>query len=267
MNAIPTPAIPVHEVHAIRFAHHAARRRSENFLGGDPHDGPMPFDYFVFVIRGPAGAVIVDTGFSAEVAQKRGRQFLRCPSEGLKLLGIDPAAIEDVVLTHLHYDHSGNQNLFPKARFHLQAAEMAYATGPCMCHGMLRGGYDPQDIAETVRKLFEGRVVYHQGEGTVAPGITLHRVGGHTDGQQVVRVMTRKGWLVLASDATHFFENFERNIPFPWVYNVGATLDGFQRLRELADAESMVIPGHDPEIMARFPPSTAATAGFVARLD
>ena len=256
-----------HEVYAIRFAYHAARRRTENFLGGDAHEGPMPFDYFVFVIKGPAGAIIVDTGFDAEVAGRRGREFLRCPSAGLALLDIAPGDVRDVILTHLHYDHCGNQGLFPNARFHLQAAEMAYATGPCMCHGMLRGGYDPEDIANTVRKLFEGRVIYHEGDGEVAPGVTVHRIGGHTNGQQAVRVMTRQGWLVLASDAAHFFENFERNIPFPWVYNVGATLDGFQRLRRLADHDSLVIPGHDHGIMTRFPPQSGAAEGIVARLD
>jgi glyoxylase-like metal-dependent hydrolase (beta-lactamase superfamily II) len=254
-----------HEVYAIKFAQYQARKRSENFLGGDPHEGPMPFDYFVFVIRGPAGAIVVDTGFDAEVAQKRGREFLRCPSEGLRLLSINPEEVMDVVLTHLHYDHCGNQHLFPKARFHLQAAEMAYATGPCMCHRMLRGGYDSEDIAVTVRHLFAGRVSYHDGEGAVAPGVTLHKIGGHTSGQQVVRVWTRKGWLVLASDSTHFFENFERNIPFPWVVDVGATLNGFQRLRALASSDALVIPGHDPEVMKRF--SAVGTEGMVVRLD
>ena len=258
--------LALHEVYAIKFAQHQARTRSENFLGGDPHEGPMAFNYFVFLVRGPAGAVVVDTGFDGEVAQKRGREFLRCPSEGMRLLDISPGEVTDVVLTHLHYDHCGNQHLFPKARFHLQAAEMAYATGPCMCHRMLRGGYDPEDIAITVRQLFAGRVRYHDGDGLVAPGISLHRVGGHTNGQQVVRVWTRKGWLVLASDATHFFENFERDIPFPWVVDVGATLNGFQRLRDLASTDALVIPGHDPEIMRRFP-AVPGAEGIVARLD
>jgi glyoxylase-like metal-dependent hydrolase (beta-lactamase superfamily II) len=256
----------VNEVYAVRFAHHAARTRTENFLGGDPHDAPMPFDYFVFVVRGPSGTVVVDTGFDAKVAAKRGRQHLRCPTEGLRCLGVAPDAVDDVVLTHLHYDHCGNQHLFPRARFHLQAAEMAFATGPCMCHAVLRGGYDPDDIAATVRKLFEGGLTYHDGDGALRPGITVHRVGGHTDGQQVVRVWTRQGWLVLASDATHFFENFERNLPFPWVYHVGATLDGFRRLRSLASAETLVIPGHDPEIMARFP-TVKGAEGIAVRLD
>lgn len=258
--------LPVHEVFAVKFAQHEARQRSENFLGGDPHDGPMPFNYFVFLVRSPFGTVLVDTGFDAQVAQRRGREFLRCPSDGLKLLDVDPTDIKDVVLTHLHYDHCGNQHLFPNARFHLQAAEMAYATGPCMCHRMLRGGYDPEDIAITVRNLFAGRVTYHDGDGHIAAGISVHKVGGHTNGQQVVRVWTRKGWLVLASDATHFFENFERDVPFPWVVDVAATLDGFSRLRALASNESLVIPGHDAEIIRRFPPMPGAE-GIIARLD
>jgi glyoxylase-like metal-dependent hydrolase (beta-lactamase superfamily II) len=202
----------------------------------------------------------------AATGTKRGRQHLRCPGDGLRCLGISPEQVGDVVLTHLHYDHCGNQRLFSGARFHLQAAEMAYATGPCMCHGVLSGGYDPEDIAETVRRLFAGELTYHDGDGQLRPGITLHRVGGHTDGQQVVRVWTRRGWLVLASDATHFFENFERNLPFPWVYHVGATLDGYRRLRSLADDPRLVIPGHDPDIMRRFP-AVPGAEGIAVRLD
>jgi glyoxylase-like metal-dependent hydrolase (beta-lactamase superfamily II) len=262
---------PSYEVYAIRFAHHAGQRRSGNFLGnipgGDAHDGPMPFDYFVFVIKGLAASVIVDSGYSADVARKRGREFFRCPSEGLALLRIDPASVRDVILTHLHYDHCGNQDLFPNARFHLQTAEMAYATGPAMCHGFMRGGYDPADIAATIEKLFADRLIYHEGDGEIAPGITVHRIGGHTEGQQVVRVKTRKGWLVLASDASHFFENFERNHPFPWVVDVADTLAGFARLRQLASNDAMVIPGHDPLIMQRFPAAFDEAAGFIARLD
>jgi glyoxylase-like metal-dependent hydrolase (beta-lactamase superfamily II) len=259
--------LPQHEVYAIRFAHFAARRRSENFLGGDAHDGPMPFDYFVFAVRGPHGVWVVDTGFDADVAMRRGREHLRCPSEGLRAIGIDPDLVENVVLTHLHYDHAGNPGLFPRAQFHLQASEMVYATGPCMCHGMLRVGYDPEDLAHVLRKLFAGRLTYHDGMAELAPGLSLHRIGGHTDGQQVLRVHTRQGWMVLASDAVHFRENFLANRPFPGIYHVGAALDGFQTLRRLADREDLVIPGHDPETMQRFPAATPETAGIAVRLD
>jgi glyoxylase-like metal-dependent hydrolase (beta-lactamase superfamily II) len=256
-----------HEIYAIRFAHFAARFRRENFLGGDPHDGPMPFDYFVFAIRGSEGDWIVDTGFDAEVARRRNRTHLRCPTEGLRLIGIDPDAVGNVILSHLHYDHAGNHALFPNARFHLQSREMAYATGPCMCHQLLRVGYDPEDLAAALRKLFAGRLTYHDGQTEIAPGLSLHRVGGHTEGQQVVRVMTRRGWMVLASDAVHFTENLTSNRPFPGIHHVGAALEGFRTLRGLVDDPDLIIPGHDPQIMARFPPANPDTAGIAVRLD
>jgi len=257
----------VYEVYAIRFAHFAPRRRAENFMGGDPHDGPMPFDYFVFGVKGPQGSWVVDTGFDADVARRRSRTHLRCPGDGLRLVGIDPDAVKNVILTHLHYDHAGNAHLFPRAQFHLQAKEMAYATGPCMCHSLLKVGYDPEDLAHVLRKLFAGRLTYHDGTAELADGLSLHRVGGHTDGQQILRVRTRQGWLVLASDALHFTENLTSGLPFPNLYHVGAALDGFQLLRRLADREDLIIPGHDPAIMQRFPAANAGAEGIAVRLD
>ena len=108
-----------YEVYAIKYAHHA-RRASENFIGGDPHDGPMPLDYFVWLIRGGGHDIVVDTGFSGAMAKKRGRDHLRCPTEGLKLLNCEASDVKDVVITHLHYDHVGNFDLFPNATLHLQ---------------------------------------------------------------------------------------------------------------------------------------------------
>src|SRR5690348_586994 len=120
-----------YEVYALKYAHHE-RRAAENFIGGDPHDGPMPLDYFVWLIRGEGRELLVDTGFSRAMAARRGREHLRCPAEGLRLLGADAARIRDVVITHLHYDHVGNFELFPAATFHLQEREMGYATGKYM---------------------------------------------------------------------------------------------------------------------------------------
>ena len=124
-------AAPEYELFAIRYATREARR-SDHFIGGDPHDGPMPMDYFVWVARGGGRTFVIDTGFSAEIAEKRKRTFLRSPIETLGALGIDANEVGDVILTHLHYDHAGNFDRFPKARFHLQERELAYATGRYM---------------------------------------------------------------------------------------------------------------------------------------
>ena len=89
-------------------------------------------NYFVWAARGGGRTFVVDTGFNAEVSETRKRKFLRSPGEALATLGIDANAVEDVILTHLHYDHVGNFDRFPKARFHLQERELVYATGRYM---------------------------------------------------------------------------------------------------------------------------------------
>jgi len=68
-----------YEVFAIRYATRDALR-SSHFIGGDPHDGPMPMDYFVWLVRNANRTFVVDTGFTAAMAQKRKRTFLRTPS-------------------------------------------------------------------------------------------------------------------------------------------------------------------------------------------
>lgn len=260
---------PRYEVYAIKYAHHA-RRASENFLGGvphDAHDGPMPIDYFVWLIRGDGRDIVVDTGFSAATAARRQREHLRCPAEGLRLLGCDARAVKDVVITHLHYDHVGNFDLFPAASFHLQDDEMQYATGRYMAQPLFGGAFDVEDVVGMVRNAYAGRVRFHGGDAELVPGLSLHLIGGHTRGLQVVRVQTRRGAVVLASDASHLYANMEQVRPFPIVFDVGAMVDGYQRLRALADSPAHIIPGHDPLVLARYPAPSPALEGIVARLD
>ena len=260
---------PQYEVYAIKYAHHA-RRVSENFIGGvphDAHDGPMPLDYFVWLIRGGGREIVVDTGFSAATAVRRGRDHIRCPTEGLRLLDIDAKRIKDVVVTHLHYDHIGNFDLFPSAIFHLQDKEMHYATGRHMAQTVFRGAFDVEDVVGMVRNTHAGRVKFHDGDAQIAAGVSLHLIGGHTMGLQVVRVATRRGWVVLASDAAHFYANMEELRPFPIVFSVADMVEGYARMRALADSPAHIIPGHDPLVLARYPAPSKALQGIVVRLD
>jgi glyoxylase-like metal-dependent hydrolase (beta-lactamase superfamily II) len=257
---------PLYEVYAIKYAHHE-RRAAENFIGGDAHDGPMPLDYFVWLIRGEGREVVVDTGFSAAMARKRGRQHLRCPTEGLQMLGVSASAVQDVVVTHLHYDHVGNFDLFPAARLHLQELEMRYATGRYMAHDCFRGAFEVEDVVGVVRRVYAGRVAFHDGDTALAQGISLHLIGGHTMGLQVVRVATRRGWVVLASDASHFYANLEQSRPFPIVWSVADMVEGYRKLRELADSPAHIIPGHDPLVLERYPAPERKLEGIVVRLD
>ena len=112
------------------------------------------------------------------------------------------------------------------------------------------------------------RVVFTNGEGEIAPGITVHRVGGHTHGMQIVRVWTRDGWLVLASDAVHMYANLEKQNPYPAAYNVFDMLEGAKTAVKLANGNAAkVIPGHDPMKRERFSAPTSKLDGIVLRLD
>lgn len=256
------------EVFALRYARLPERTRRESLLGVDPHDSaPMPLDYYVWVLRAGERVILVDTGFDAAEGARRGRRIEREPREALAMLGIDARAIADVIVTHLHYDHAGTLEHFPAARFHLQEAEMAYTTGRCMGYAALRQPYSVEHVCTMVRRVFDGRVAFHDGEGEVAPGVTVHRIGGHAKGIQCVRVATARGPVVLASDCAHYYENVLDYRPFIIVHDVEATLRGYDRLRALAASLDHVIPGHDPLVMARYPAAEPRLEGVVARLD
>lgn len=257
----------IYEVLTLKYAEKRDRIRADNFIMADDHASPGPMDYFVWVIRNAARTVVVDTGFDEAEAEKRGRAVLRSPANALGLIGVDAATVTDVVITHLHYDHAGTLGAFPAARFHLQAAEMAYATGPCMCHGHLRLPFTADHICEMVKNVYSGRVVFYDGGAEIAPGITVHKIGGHSRGLQSLRVMTASGPVVLASDASHYYENFEMGKPFPIVADMEDVLNGYATLKRLAGTARRVVPGHDPLVLVRYPALNAATQGIVHRLD
>ncbi|WP_235512249.1 N-acyl homoserine lactonase family protein [Achromobacter sp. Root565] len=252
-SAVAAPgALPEYEIYAVRYAS-MARQRRDNFLGGDPHDGDMPMDFFVWLVRGAGRVVLIDTGFNAGMARRRQRELIHCPIGALAALGVQPADVQHVVLTHLHYDHAGNLDLLPEAIFHVQDDEMDYATGRCMCFEPLRHAYAVEDVVSLVRRVYEDRVVFHDGDGALLPGIELLKIGGHTKGLQSVRVHTARGWVVLASDASHYYENMARGRPFPIVYNTAQMLSGYARLHAAAQSDQHVVPGHDPAVLQRYP--------------
>jgi glyoxylase-like metal-dependent hydrolase (beta-lactamase superfamily II) len=264
---MPEAALPEYEVIVLKYATREGRR-SANFVGGDPHDGPMPLDYYIWVVRNAEKLYLIDTGFAEDMAVKRHRQLLRTPMDALRLLGIAPEDIREIVITHLHNDHVGTFDAYPNARFHLQDAEMAFATGRHMCGSTLHSkAYEPDHVTGMIRLVYGNRVVFHDGDADIGPGISVHRIGGHTDGMQAVRVHTARGWVVLASDASHFYEHFQNWRCFPLVFHLGAVMQGYARLRELASSPEHIIPGHDPAVMNLYPPLNAELKGIAARLD
>lgn len=243
----------VYQVYSLCFARVPERRVHDNFVRRDMHDGPMPLDFNVWIVRNAHRTLLVDTGFGKRAAGERGRQLDFDPIEALARLGIEPDAIENIILTHLHFDHAGNIERFATARFHVQDAEAGFATGRCMCEPQLRYPFDVEDVVTFVRHTYAQRVHFHDGDAAPLPGITLHAVPGHTLGMQAVRVMTPRGPIVLASDASHFYANLLRRAPFVVTVDAMATLRSYDRLMELAGSIQRIVPGHDPKVRALYP--------------
>src|SRR5665213_3171046 len=229
--------LPNYQIYALRYATRPARR-SEHFVGGDPHDADMPMDYFTWVVTGAGGrALVVDTGFTAAMASKRGRTYLRCPVQSLAALGVRADSVTDVVLTHLHYDHVGNFGQFPAARFHLQEQELQFATGRYMKYPVFAHGFELEEVIGMVRLNYAGRVELHSGVVELAP------------------------------DSIHFFENMTTDRPFTVGFHLGQMVDAFRAVERLASSPDHIIPGHDPLIMRLYRPPSPELDGICVRLD
>lgn len=259
-----------YEIHAIRYATSPHRKRYNNCSfchEGDIHDAPMAMDFFLWVLRGGGRTIVVDTGSRDWKCRARGHEFIRSPIDGLAAVGVAADRVDDVVITHMHWDHAGNIDQFKNAQVHLQLAEFRSVTSPDMAMPELNNFFLVDDVCTVVRRLFEGKVTLQQGAREIAPGVSVHEVGGHTAGMQVVRVHTRRGWVVLASDAAHFYQNFLGRNPFPVFYNLHDTIKTWDLCLKLADSSEHIIPGHDPLVLQNYPAFSSSLAGDVVRLD
>lgn len=262
---------PVFEVYAIRYATSQDRKgyHNCNFCESkDIHESQMPMDFFVWVIRNSGQIILIDTGSRDWKCNDRGHQFIRCPIEALSALNIQPEDVDHVVITHMHWDHAGNIDKLPNARIHIQLEEMRNVTGPDMAISALNHFFLVDDVCTVIKRLFEGSVTYHYaGAENITDGVSVHAVGGHTPGMQIVRVRTQRGWIVLASDAAHFYLNYQTKNPFPVFYNFHDTVKAWKTCEELADGIDHVIPGHDPLVLKKYPVANTDLGSEIVRLD
>ena len=239
-----------YRAYAIRYGHRDAVPAHEAFHR--PHAAPSAgMDYFVWLITDGQTNIVVDTGFGEAEGTRRGREFLRSPDRGLAELGVDAASVEHVVLTHFHYDHIGGVALFPNATFHVQEREMRFYTGPGGALPVIRESIHVPDVLALVELNYLGRVHFVEGDAQIVPGVWAHQASGHTPGMQFVSLATSRGRAVLTSDASHYYANIEEGNVFNTFVDLAGVLRGHQRIRELAAAPELIVPGHDPLVLER----------------
>ena len=261
--------LPEYEIYAIRYAKQDQRAEAHMFLGGDPGKLIAGLDFFSYALRGGGRTWVVDTGMTEQQAKRMGRQydFLGRPSEALAKIGIEAASEPDVILTHAHFDHVGTLQDYPNARFHIQDEEMVHVSGRDMTHAPFRAAYHADDVKALIDLVFAGRMVFHRGDVSLAPGIEYLLIGGHARGQAILRVHTARGWVILASDAVHVFEEVEQERPFAIFYDLPGMLEGYRRINRLAASRDLIIPGHDHRVTKAYPAALPGIDGNVVRLD
>jgi glyoxylase-like metal-dependent hydrolase (beta-lactamase superfamily II) len=219
---------------------------------GEP-DAPQQMDFFLWVVRDSERTVVIDTGFDWSVATRRERQCLVAPTRALVLAGVEPATVEHVVLTHLHYDHVGNIDAFPRATFHAHERELEFWRGS---HARLSGAaalVEPGELDAVYAAARAGRVRPIRGDCEIAPGVFALLAGGHTPGQLIVAVRAARSIVVVASDALHFYEELDRDRPFALLSDVQASYAAYDLLRDLRAQGAQIVAGHDPVVFDRFP--------------
>jgi glyoxylase-like metal-dependent hydrolase (beta-lactamase superfamily II) len=224
----------------------------------DTSNIPIGMGYYLWVATNGEHTVVIDLGYHEDAGERRGRTLVRHPAELLDKIQVDPRSVQHAIVTHLHWDHVGGYALFPNARFYLQERELHFWTSSHLPEW--QSSLEEEELLAVVRLHFRGRVGLCNGSQEIVPGITVHHVGGHTMGSQIVQVETARGTAVVASDAAKLYRNFMEEIPQSHSHSVADQLGGYGLIKHLASSADLILPGHDPEVMRRLPIYTEGIA-------
>jgi glyoxylase-like metal-dependent hydrolase (beta-lactamase superfamily II) len=262
-QAAPSPRGPLYEVYAIKYATSPGFAVSSLVAGADPaRRFDLPF--MIWVLKGPSGRnILVDAGsYKGPTFERWKLVDVVKPSDAVGKVGLRPDDITDIVVTHVHWDHIGGLDLFPKARVHIQRDEFSHYVDD---EGKPKDRtITAEDAAELASLKKDGRLVLIDGDSKpVVPGVVAYTGGKHTFASQYVSVQTRAGTVVVASDNVYLFENIEKHLALAQTSDPSADLRVQERMLTLASKPGLIVPGHDPEVFIRFP----RPGGGVARID
>lgn len=219
------------------------QRKKENMAYQCGINEVMDFPLISFYLEGAGHKIIVDTGGSVPDGQKW-QPYFRSENENLDQallkIGVSPAEIDLVILTHLHWDHAGNNHLFPNARFIVQKREYDYilASEP-----KVKAGFEVDLIMNT---KYESIV----GDCEIIPGISVILTPGHTTGMQCVVVETTSGKYILGGDLITLYENWEAvpHVAGGVHYDLDVIRESMEKVDKL---HGIVLPGHDQKVFER----------------
>ncbi len=246
-----------HEVYALKYAGPFTSKLAM-VLWMEGWDQEIERNYYFWAVRSRTGEVtLVDTGTGPTEAGKRKLKNYVNPLDAVARLNIKPEQVGRVIITHIHFDHVGGMEVFPKAfpkaKFYVQKREFEFwIKNPVAKRKPFQGITDL--LANKSLADLEGtqRLVLVEGDRSIAPGLQLLLAPGHTVGLQALMVNTAKGKLILASDCAHIHRSFKEDIPSCLITDMVAWLKSYDKLRAKTSLE-LIFPGHDVMMLNDFP--------------
>ena len=244
---------PEYSIQAIRYA--SAEDDAAELVMGAPHE-KMNLAMVIWLIRGEGRNILFDSGYHRDTFSKEfaATEYIR-PDEAVKLAGVQPEEITDIVISHAHWDHMGGIDLFPKALVWIQKEEFRYYTGDAWQAGGDHGGIDPEDVQELVKLNTEGRLRLVDGDNVqLFPGIRAYTGGRHTYASQYLCVEGTPTF-VLASDNLYLYRNLAEHKASATFSDAdhAANIRNQERMVQLAGSPDRVVPGHDALQFQKFP--------------
>ena len=228
-------------------------------------------NYYIWAVQGGGNTVVYDCGVRPGFATKSDllKPSYVSPDKALSRIGINAAEVEHLVISHLHFDHVGGLELFPKAKVYVQRREFdfwvydpvaqrpPYAGLQEDVNPPWKPSYGVSD-AVAIRQLAElrgsGRLVLIDGDQEILPGIELLLTPGHTPALQSMAVKTAKGLAVLVSDCAHIHKSLEIDTPSCLITDMPAWLRSYTKLRNKVNGNiRMLFSGHDKKMLDDYP--------------
>src|SRR5919108_4499981 len=240
-------------------------------LYGAHNKGPAAIPFTYTLIKGGGRNILFDCGYAN---QKWNAVFgitdYEDPKTVLGRVGVSPEQIDSVIIGHMHFDHFGNTEAFPKAKIHIQKSEMegwVWALGLGEDLKWITAAVDPDDVIDAMKAAAEGRLVLVDGDQEIAPGIKLINANDtHTFGTQMAAVNTAKGTYCLTGDACYWYENAEKMVPLGYAQGNQVTqLLSLKKAKDIAGGIDRLVPGHDAKVFEHNP-SHMAGEKHVSRL-
>jgi len=207
--------------------------------------------FYFWCIEKKGKIILVDTGFTKEMAQERGIKNYLNPVEQLSKIGIEAKSINQIIITHIHYDHFGGYQYFPNAVFYIQEQEVdAWSNKPLSNYSGFKNLIRPWFISDLKKLTKRGKVKLLNGNKKLFKDIGVVLTGGHSPGLQFVTIQTKDNKIVLASDVCHLYENLKQDTPSSIFVNLADSLNALETVKSYP--RDIIISGHAPEVLDKF---------------